>query len=265
MFFQPSLSGAQGLAFYLLGDYARASRAYRAHLRAQVPATDAAPASVQDALLGGDLDQAERLARQDLERNPAAIAPHLTLGEVALERGALDRAPSSFGTALARDPNDVEALLLQSVTLARLGRDGDAITPFNRALRQGSVGGRLTLFLAMLETTGDLARRPASGRPWCLLAHYYRYLRVYGPSNARLAIRSAEAAIRGGDRPADAYLTLGIVHGKLGRRDRALAAFLAATEADPAPRRPTAGRPTRASRRSKSSSAACASRPRPAD
>ena len=91
----------------------------------------------------------------------------------------------------------------------------------------------MTIFLRILETTGDLARRQGAERQPCLLAHYHRYLAVFDASNGRRALGYAEQAIRAGDRPADAQLVRGILLDKQGQRDRALEAFLKALKIDP--------------------------------
>ena len=229
VFFQPSWSGVKGLALYAVGDYAGAARAYRQHFREVVLPT----ASADGALLAGNPDLAEQIARKNLEETPDAVGPLLTLGEVALERSAFEQAIGFFKQALEREPDHVDALLLSSVAHARAGTYGEAIDALNRALRQNSVGSRLTILLKILETTGELARRPGRDRPSCLLAHYHRYLRVFDPSNGRIGIAYANQAITAGDRPADAYLTIGVVYDKEGRRDKALAAFQKAIEIDP--------------------------------
>ena len=230
VFFQPSPAGAWALGQYLAGDYAGAARAYRAHFREAVASGWSSGDPALDALLAGDLDRAASAARTDTSGERAFL---LTMGDVALERGRPDEALAYLRQALERAPDDVEALLLASLAHARHAAAGEAIASLNLALRQNDVGSRPTIFLRMLETTGELARREGPERRPCLLAHYHRYLRVLDPSNGRKAIGYAEEAIRAADRPADAYLALGIVLEKQGRRDQALAAFLKAVEIDP--------------------------------
>lgn len=232
IFFQPSWPGIRGLVHYLAGDYGGAARAYRAHFRERVGSGEGSGDPMLDALLGGDLDEAERAAKASLRRAWSAAAA-LTLGEVALQRGRPDDAAGFFRTVLDREPDHVDALLLTSVAYTRGGDPGRAIDALNRALRHNHVGARVTGFLWILETTGDLETLPVDKRPVCLLAHDYRYLRVFDPSNAKRAIGSAKQAIARGDRAADAYLTLGVVYEKQGKQEEALGAFAAATRGDP--------------------------------
>jgi len=157
----------------------------------------------------------------------------LTMGEIALERGRPDEAVAVLRQALERAPDDVEVLLLLSLAHARRDAPGEAIVALTRALRHNAAGARLTIFLGILETTGDLASRQRAERLPCLLAHFHRYLGGFDASNERRAIAYAEQAILVGDRPADAYMALGILLDKQGQRDRALEAFLKAAEIDP--------------------------------
>lgn len=73
-----------------------------------------------------------------------------------------------------------------------------------------------------------MAARPKAERPLCLLAHYYRYLRIFDRSNARAAIAYAEAAIAARDHPDYAHLTLGTIAFRRHKREQALDHFLKA-------------------------------------
>ena len=90
-FFQPSLLGIKGLVLYEMGDYSGAAKAYRAHFREayQTERTSSDPA--YDALLRGDLKAAKEISQKALEKNPSDFSSLLTLGEVLLEEGDLDR------------------------------------------------------------------------------------------------------------------------------------------------------------------------------
>lgn len=232
-FFRLSEPGIRALLLYLAGDYGGAARGYRAHLKFAVENGDTLGDPALDALVTGDLHTAEARAKRTLADRPASSEALLTLGEVAVARGDHVRALELFGRVLERHPDQFDALLLRSVAQARAGDHGAAIDTLNRALRTNTVERRPTAFLTTLETVGELATRRPPERPLCLLAHYYRYLRIFDPSNARLASRYATKAIAASDRAADAYLTLGIVYSQLGKRERALEAFLKAVEANP--------------------------------
>ncbi len=230
VWFQPSPAGAWALAQYLAGDYVGAARAYRTHYREAVASGWSSGDPALDALLAGDLDRAASAARTGTSGERGFL---LTMSDIALERGRPDEAMTFLRKALERAPDDVEALLLASLAHARGDAPGEAVVTLTHALRQSAVGARVTIFLRILETTGELARRQGAERRPCLLAHYHRYLTVFDASNGRRAIGYAEQAIRAADRPADAYLVKGILLDKQGQRDRALEAFLKALELDP--------------------------------
>jgi tetratricopeptide (TPR) repeat protein len=232
-FFRLSPAGINGLFHYLVGDYVGAARGYRAHLKSAIQKGETLGDPALDALAAGALHAAEATARRTLGKSPAATDALLTLGEVALARGDHRRARETFDRVLARQPDQFDALLLRSIAQTRAANHGAAIDTLNLGFRTNTLERRPTAFLTALETVGELAARPPAERPLCLLAHYYRYLGTFDPSNARLTIRFATEAIAAGDRPADAYLTLGVVHRKTGNRAGALEAFLKAVETAP--------------------------------
>jgi len=233
MFFRLSGPGAKGLGLYLVGRYEAAAKSYREHWRAAISTGATTGDRGSDLILGGDLGAAEQWAQDELRRAPGSTAARLLLAEVALERDVPATAAGLAAEVLAGAPDDVDAQLVLSIARAREGAATEAIAALNRALRSGRAGGRMVTFYQVLATSGTLAARPAPGRPLCLLAHYHRYLRTFDQSQARPAARYAWKAITAGDQPADAYVTLGILHEKAGRPDDALAAFEAARQADP--------------------------------
>jgi tetratricopeptide (TPR) repeat protein len=230
VWFQPSPSGAWALAQYLAGDYVGAARAYRAHYRDAVASGWSSGDPALDALLAGDLDRAASAARTSPSGERGFL---LTMADLALERGRPDEALTFLRQALLRAPDDADALLLASLAHARADEPGAAIVDLTHALRQSAAGTRVTTFLRILETTGDLATRQGAGSRPCLLAHYHRYLSAFDASSARRALGYAEQAIRAADRPADAHVVRGILLDRQGQRDRALEAFLKALEIDP--------------------------------
>ena len=223
--------GLHGLALYLRGDYGGAARAYREARRHSVLWPYANDPSGAWALYRGDLITAERRAETTLTLVPAALEPLLTRGEIALEQEEPARAAAYFGVVLGRHPDHVDALILSAVTFGRLGNETQAIDAVNRALRTGRAGTRPTLLFHVMEVAGDLARQP--GPPLCLLAHYHRYLRIFDEGQAHVALDYARRAVAAGDHPADAWLTIGIIHDKRGQHARALQAFQQAIAADP--------------------------------
>jgi tetratricopeptide (TPR) repeat protein len=177
----------------------------------------------------GDLAGAAARAKDVLARDPASVPARLTLAEVALQRGEAPETLAVLAPLLDGWDAPFDALLLAAVARARTGEAGTAIDLLNRALRTSEVEVRLTSFLQALEVTGELSRQPTAS-PACLLAHLHRYLRIFDSSQGRVAVRRAKAAIARGDRPADAYLTIGVVYEKQGYPDDALAALQQAVE-----------------------------------
>jgi tetratricopeptide (TPR) repeat protein len=230
-FFYPTRTGLRGLALYLRGDYAGAARAYREARRSWMEIPYADDPFGETALYRGDLETAERRAETTLTFIPMALEPLLTLGEIALERAEPARAQAYFGVVLNRQPDHVDALLLSAVAQSRLGDHGKAIRAMNRALRHNSAGTRSLLLFHALEVVGDLGRQPQP--PLCLLAHYHRYLRIFDERQGELALEYGQRAVATGDRPADAWLTVGIILDKRGRHAQALHAFQQAIAADP--------------------------------
>jgi tetratricopeptide (TPR) repeat protein len=222
--------GAPGLAYYLAGRYEEAATAYRAHLRnggwREWTNGDAGYA----ALLQGDLSEAARAADLQLAKQPDDIEALLTRGEVALEQGHVRQASILFDRVLEKDETHFDALLLAAVAQSHAGAPDRAIDSLRRALRTNSAGRRMTAFLWGLQTVGELRQASPDGIRWCLLAHYYRYLRIFDPSNAALAAKAAQRAIELNGRADDAYITLGVLAEKKGDYDAALAFFLKAID-----------------------------------
>jgi tetratricopeptide (TPR) repeat protein len=223
-----STTGLRAFAKYLAGDYAAAARLYRADLADRVP-PDAPPWF--GTYLFGDLKTAEQLIRRDLEKAPSNADDLISLAEIALAARRLPDALELSGRALALRRDDYDALLIAAVAHSRRGDAGAALEALNRALRYNRIERRPTVFLATLELTGDLDDDPRSSP--CLLATLHRYLRIFDPSHARPAERYARSAIAAGDHVDQAYVTLGVVFEKTGRRRYALEAFSGAIAVNP--------------------------------
>ncbi len=229
--FQASRPGLRALVHYLRGHYAEAARAYRAGLRDGDPPGYEADLSGYLALRAGQLGLAERRARTTLDLVPNAVEPLVTLGEIALERGDLAAARGHLRAAQARRPDHVDAIYLAAVAAARAGARDEAVERFNLALRAGSAGERDTLLVHVLALAGELGS--GTDRPPCLLAHVHRYLRIFDERHGAVAMDHARRAVAAGDRPADAWLTMGIIHDKRGEHEAAERAFRQAVAADP--------------------------------
>jgi tetratricopeptide (TPR) repeat protein len=228
-FFSASIPGARALAHYLAGDYGGAAHWYRVTAAA---AADPAPKTSWKSLIAGNHALAETLARRELAQEPDALTPSLTLAEVALGRREHTEALEHAGRVLASAPDDYDALLITALARTRRSEWNEALDALKRALRQDRTERRYTLFLTMLETTGDLD--DADSPPLCLLAHLHRYLRGHDPRHDDLAAWYARRAIEAGDRADDAWVTVAIVDDRRGKQRQALAAFDRALAANPA-------------------------------
>lgn len=232
-FYEPSIVGVRAFALYLNGRYGDAARAYRETHRGPVWVDDANDPTGAYAVAVGDNAIGERRARATLAIAPAAIEPRVTLAEIALDRGDVAQASHELATVLAVKRDHVEALYLSAVVYGRAGRYGEAIDALNLALRSGSAGDRRATLFRLLELAGDLEAGPASARPLCLLAHLFRYLRIFDSAHATRALTYATQAVAANDRTADAWLTIAVIQDKRGHHAAAMQAARHALAADP--------------------------------
>jgi len=219
-FFRASLRGAEGLVRYTVGDYAGSARAYRAH---DATGYEPLPGLPSGRSGPGSKSIAESENVEEL----------LIEGEAALARNDHAGAEKIYARVLELEADQFDAVLLTAVIDTKRGRYSDAIQALNRALRYWRTEIRDATFLATLETTGELARLPASSRPLCLLAHYHRYLQISDHSQAATAIRHAQAAVAAGDHADDCWFTIGMAHRAQGKEHAALEALSSAIALNP--------------------------------
>ena len=232
-FFGASPVAARALAHYMAGDYGGAARFYRAELARSAARTPAESPSSWLVMARGDLEQAGNRARAESRIAPADPEPLLTLAEIALARRDPATAMELAGRVLSLRRDDYDALLVTAVAQARQGVFPAATDTLKRGLRHERAEGRRTVFLAVLEVTGELDDEALDARPNCLLAHLHRYLWVYDPSHADPAVRYAQRAIDLGDRADDAYVTLAAIDAKHGRPTRGFARLQQALTVNP--------------------------------
>ncbi|MGH9316588.1 MAG: tetratricopeptide repeat protein [Thermoanaerobaculia bacterium] len=222
----------KGLTLYLAGADAAAARAYREHFKTYGEfGTLGGP--MEAALMRGQPQVARRLAEEALAKNKENRQGLLTLGRLALDEGRGDEALAYFSRVLNRFEDQLDALLLSAVAHTRAGQNDSAIDTLKRALRDWRGPPRPSTFLAVLETSGDLGQLPVGQKPLCLLAHYHRFLRIYDDAQGPVAIEYARQAIAAGDRPDDAWLTIGIIYGFLGRSEDSREALAKAVAVNP--------------------------------
>jgi len=230
-FFQPSLQGIQALLLYEIGNYKGAAEAYRAHFMETDDSEETSDPGL-NALLRDDLFSAETISKSDLEKGRNQINAALTLGEVALAEDRGDEALHWLKKVLEGEEDQFDALLLASILQTRNGNIGEAIHLINRALRHHRADTRITTFFWVLDAMGDLLERPKHSRHNTLLAHYFRYLRIFDDSNGKKALSFAKIGLENNDHLKSAYLTMGIIFHKMNKIEAARAAYNKALEID---------------------------------
>jgi tetratricopeptide (TPR) repeat protein len=229
-FYTPFPQAILPLTLYELGYFEQAANRYRAAYQQAGMNWEDSEDPLRGALLSGDFDRAMRTAKAQLGENPDDLRALKALATVAYRENDLQSAGKLSRQVLSLNEDDTDALVLTTLIATRHQSYDEAIRLLNRALRTGETGTVLTL-LNVLELVGQL--RDAHDPPVCLLAHFYRFLRMYDRAKGQWAVRSAEHAIAAGDHPAAAYVTIGIIQEKEGLLQRALETFQKAIQKDP--------------------------------
>ena len=233
IYFEASPQTLAALVRYLAGDYAGAAQGLRAYL-ALHPAADAQSDPSYASFLGGRLDAAEKAARDAMTTDPGATRPGLTLAQVLLERDRKEEALEVVQALLARGPDrPINTLALAAIIQTRQGDYERATASWQRALRFGEEGTRLSVYTAALTSAQlVLGGPPLPGRD-ALLAQIFSYLQYYDRSAAATARRHARSAIASDDSAAYGWIALGLMHSRSYDSDAALEAFERAAAADP--------------------------------
>jgi tetratricopeptide (TPR) repeat protein len=220
----PELRSAKAFALYEIGAYRNAGNIYRAEYGRYLESEGSAPAWLVSTLRR-DYPEATRLAEQELHTNPESIEGLLTLAQVAYDCGDFTRASEYTRQVLSLYWDNTDALLLAALIATRDPSKGDPFLFLNTALRTGTAARNIMSFLNTLEITGYLQHITRDERPYALLAHYYRVLRIYDAGMTGRVMRAARRAIRQGDHPSESFLSIGLMHEKSGLRHEALEAY----------------------------------------
>ncbi|MES2472601.1 MAG: tetratricopeptide repeat protein, partial [Pseudomonadota bacterium] len=145
----------------------------------------------------GQLAEAERLYLQILATAPKAFGPRHMLGVLRAQQGRNEEARELIASALAINPNDAGALVNYGNVLTLLGRFGEAVASYDRALTTAPDAGTLTNRGNALQGLN----RPAE------------------------ALASYDAALAREPGNVQALFKRGVVLGELGRTDDAIAAY----------------------------------------
>lgn len=181
------------------GRDARASARQWSELARKYP--DDAQARVRLASLyraAGQLDEAWRLAREALQRDPKAPGAHKVMMRVALDRGNADLAELLALRAQKLDPDDPEVIFFLGEGMARRGDAAAATAQYRKAL---------ALRPGYLPARYGLLRQALAAQAWETVAAEARKIIELGPGDARV------------------HLALGVALRYLGKADEAAAAF----------------------------------------
>jgi|WetSurMetagenome_2_1015567.scaffolds.fasta_scaffold01676_3 eukaryotic-like serine/threonine-protein kinase len=185
------------------------------------------------------LDEAEREARELLERVPEAGFGHSLLGQIEYERGLLVEAVRHFKVALAREPNDSDTLVYLGMAYVAAARYGEAFATVRRMVACDPLS---PLSWLSAGTAPSFEGRPAEGIPDLehaleldpnnLMVHWgsgYVYAQLGRLDDARRHARALEAILPEGPYTRQA---LSLIDGLEGRTEDALARIAGI---DPAP------------------------------
>jgi len=204
VYFESSPQALAALVRYLARDYGGAAERLRAYL-ALHPGADAQGDPSYAAFLGGRLDAAEQAAREALHKDPGATRPAITLAQVLLERGRKQEALELVRSLIAAAPDKpINALALGAIIETRLGEHDRAVASWQRVLRYGEAGTRLSIYAAALDAAEFVLREPPRPGREALLAHVFCYLQYFDRGAAGAVQRHARASIAAGERAAAA-------------------------------------------------------------
>jgi serine/threonine protein kinase/Flp pilus assembly protein TadD len=185
------------------------------------------------------LDEAEREARELLERVPEAGFGHSLLGQIEYERGRLVEAVRHCKLALAREPNDSDTLVYLGMAYVAAARYGEAFATVRRMVACDPLS---PLSWLSAGTAPSFEGRPADGIPDLehaleldpnnLMVHWgsgYVYAQLGRLDDARRHARALEAILPEGPYTRQAF---SLIDGLEGRTEEALARI---TGIDPAP------------------------------
>ncbi len=235
-FLKPSIYGIKAFVFYQLKDYEGAVVEWRRHYKVSVNKGYSGGDDGYYSLLRGDLEMARKTSELVIKIDPSHTISFLNMGDIAFDEGRFEDALHYYQEAVKVNPINFDGLLGTSLSYAMLGAYNEAIDNLIACLRMNYLESRVTTFLNTLKTLGYLEKNKiGEGRksPFCLLAHIYRYLMIYDPWKADEAIAYGWKAISTGDRPDDAYITIGVMEQKGEKLKEALAHFLKAVEINP--------------------------------
>jgi tetratricopeptide (TPR) repeat protein len=185
--------------------------------------------------------QAEPLYREVLRAEPDNGAALMGLVDLSLSMGSYAEAEKLLDGALARDPNDLQALSRKGILKSRMGRPNEALEPLERVAQQAPQMFEARAEYAFLLFRGDPANADRclaamadilTSEPRQVLALHYRGICLYAKGNKARALESFKQAVAVDPQFAAAYFSLGELYEAEGKKDDARAAYEAAAKLD---------------------------------
>jgi tetratricopeptide (TPR) repeat protein len=225
----PEFKSVKALALYETGAYSKAAAQYREDYHRFLEAQPGIPPNLLF-LLRRDHPAAMEWAKRELETNRESVDGLLTLAQAFYDSDELGEAWACTARVLSIYWNNTDALLMAALIATKDPSRGDPIEYLNIALRTGTAARNLVSFINALEITGLLESYSRKDRPYALLAHYYRVLRIHDRGMTDRVIKTARRAIRRNDHPAESLFSVGLMFEKTGERHKALQAYNAAVD-----------------------------------
>jgi tetratricopeptide (TPR) repeat protein len=185
--------------------------------------------------------QAEPLFREVLRAEPDNRDALMGLVDLSMSMGGYAEAQRLLDGALARDPNDLQALSRRGILASRLGRPNEALEPLERVAQLAPQMFDARAEYAFLLFRGDPANADRclatmadilTSEPRHVLSLHYRGMCLYAKGNKARALESFKQAVAIDPGFAAAWFSLGELHEAEGRKDEARAAYEAAARLD---------------------------------
>ncbi len=192
--------------------------------RAPAPDTQAMVVEADLAADEQNYEKAIELLTQAIEMNPTLTVAHLSLGDVYMETGEIDKAEVRFATAARQEPRNFDAQYKHGLALQMLDRFSDAVRAYLRALsiNPNDFDANLNIATAYM----------ALGEPAQALVYGERAVQIdpdSGPAHANLgsvhsemdrhaeAVREYEAAAELMDLSPELLMNMAVSQGKIDR------------------------------------------------
>ena len=178
--------------------------------------------------------QAEPLYRQVLKAEPENRDALMGLTDLFLSMGSYAQAEKMLDEAIAKDPNDLQALSRKGILKSRMGRPNEALEPLEKVSQQNPLLFDARAEYAFLLFRGDPANADRclgtmadilTSDPRNVLALHYRGVCLFAKGNKPRAEESFKAALSVDPLFAAASFSLGELYENEGKSDDAKKAY----------------------------------------